>query len=297
MSITTTQPLLSPSELSRVERLRLAPRRKFAGRMRGERISRQKGISVEFADFRDYTAGDDLRHLDWSILARLDRPTIRTYQDEDDLAVYVLVDTSASMDFGEPTKFSAAQKLTAAIGFAGLSGQDAVYPIALGVTARGRVRALRGRGSYGALSRWAAELDATGTKGIAPSLSQFANSGGYRPGMAVILTDALDPRAPDSIRACGARGHEVVVIQILSETELNPDLEGDLRLLDSESGEVVEITAHAEALREYRRNLDTHCEAVKEATLRAGGRYARFVTTDDAVDFVSGELRRIGVVE
>ncbi len=97
------QPLLSPDEMQRLERLRLMPHRRFAGRLRGERISRQRGVSLEFRDFRDYTQGDDLRHLDWSVLARLDRPTVRTYQDEDDLAVYVLLDASASMDFGAPS--------------------------------------------------------------------------------------------------------------------------------------------------------------------------------------------------
>ena len=97
--------------------LRFLPRRRFSGSVRGERISKQKGISLEFADYREYSPGDDLRHLDWSILGRLDRATIRTYQDEDDLAVYILLDCSASMDFGQPLKFAMAQQCAAALGF------------------------------------------------------------------------------------------------------------------------------------------------------------------------------------
>src|SRR5438105_3899586 len=123
---------LDAAELRLLGGMRFASRRTFSGRVRGERLSRQKGVSIEFADYREYADGDDLRHLDWSILARLDRPTIRTYQDEDDLAVYLALDSSQSMDFGEPSKFAHAARLAAALGFVGLSGQDAVYPVALG---------------------------------------------------------------------------------------------------------------------------------------------------------------------
>src|SRR5688572_19875846 len=107
--------LLNAGEIRLLDGLRLMPKRISGGRIRGERLTRKKGVSIEFADFRDYVDGDDVRHLDWNVLARMQSPVIRTYQDEEDIAIYVMVDCSSSMNFGEPSKFVAAKKLAAAI--------------------------------------------------------------------------------------------------------------------------------------------------------------------------------------
>lgn len=296
METSTTSALLEPGDLRRLEGLQFAPRRRFAGVVRGERISKQKGISLEFADYREYTPGDDLRHLDWSILGRLNRATIRTYQDEDDLAVYILLDTSPSMDFGVPVKFDHARMCAAALGFIGLIGQDAVRPIALGTTGARPMRTLRGRGSYHALADWITGRRAEGTESYAAGLMRFA-TGSHRTGLAVCITDGLDPEIVDAVRAAGARGFEVVFIQVLAPAELAPDLEGDLRLLDAETGEPIEVTAHAETIESYRRNLAGHCAAIEAATVRSGGRYARTVTTDSLEDFLAGAVRRTGLAK
>src|SRR5690242_7545435 len=118
--------LLDSREFRLLEGLRLNPKKSFTGRIRGERLTKKKGISIEFSDYRDYTEGDDLRHLDWNVLARLETPIMKTYRDEEDLAVHMLLDGSASMDFGEPTKFEAAQRMAAAFGYVGLCAGDAV---------------------------------------------------------------------------------------------------------------------------------------------------------------------------
>ena len=136
--------LLEPREFRVLEGLRFNPRKAFAGRIRGERLTRKKGISIEFSDYRDYAEGDDLRHLDWNVLARLEAPIMKTYRDEEDLAVHLLVDGSPSMEFGEPTKAQAANKLATALGFLGLAGGDAVYLKRLGVR-EAPLPALRGR--------------------------------------------------------------------------------------------------------------------------------------------------------
>jgi len=292
----TTTSILEPNELRLLQGLRLAPRRAFSGRVRGERLSRQKGLSIEFADYRDYAAGDDLRHLDWAILARLDRPTIRTYQDEDDLAVYIALDASASMDFGEPRKIDHAARLAAAVGFIGLTGQDAVYPVALGESEPVPGRALRGRAGLRPLTDWISARRPEGTRGLGWSLTRFASSGGARPGLFVCVTDGLDPSAPDGLRAVAARGHEVAFIQVLSDIEVDPDLEGDLRLLDAESGAAVEITAHSQALREYRQNLEAHNTRLEEAATRAGGRFVRSIAGQGLAEFLTHGIRRVGLV-
>ena len=295
MSSTSPANLLDPPEMTLLEKMRLAPRRTFSGRVRGERLSRQKGLSVEFADYRDYSDGDDLRHLDWAILARLDRPTIRTYQDEDDLAVYVALDASLSMDFGDPTKFSHATRLASAFAYLGLVGQDAVYPVTLGHPA-GRKQPLRGRGSYRRVADWLASIRPDGQQGLAASLLRFAASNSSRPGMFVCLTDGLDPDIPNALRAVEARGHELVIVQILSEIEIDPDLEGDLRLLDADTGAIVEVTAHAQTLREYQQNLTAHCKLVEETTVRAGGRYLYCVVGQPLSEFITHDLAHAGLV-
>lgn len=290
----TQTPLLDSADLRLLEGLTLVPRRQLAARTRGERLSRQKGVSIEFADYRDYVDGDDLRHIDWNILARLGRPTIRTYQDEAELPVYLALDTSPSMDFGDPTKFAHAQRLAAAIGFIGLVGHDRVQSLAVGSRDSRPGRPLRGRTSQRSLSDWLAAQNPNGTRSLSQSLSHLP---ALPPGLFFLISDGLDPAASNSLRAIPARGHELVFIQVLSPIELDPDLEGDLRLLDSESGEAVEVTAHAQTLAEYRANLDRHCRGLEEATVRLGGRWIRSLVGESLPDFAADSLRRVGVVD
>jgi len=286
--------VLSPKEFRLLEGLRLNPRRTFLGRIRGERITRKKGISIEFADYRDYTEGDDLRHLDWNVLARLDQAVMKTYQDEEDLAVYLLVDASASMTFGEPSKLDIARRLACAIGYVALNGQDAAYPYALSHV-RNPMAALRGRSSFARLARWAEGIadPVAGPITLSASVRQFVQLNS-RPGMVVLMSDALDPDLPTQLRVLGGRGHEVNLIQILAPEELDPDLEGDLRLLDAESNSVVEITANSYALKAYRDNLTAHNTELEIACRRFGGRFVQ-VTTSQPVDAMIRErLRREG---
>ncbi len=262
--------------------------------MRGERMSRQKGISLEFADYREYATGDDLRHLDWNILARLDRPTIRTYQDEDDLAIYLLLDNSSSMNFGKPSKFVAARKIALALGFVGLCGQDLVTPVMLGQT---KAKSLRGRSSINALERWAKSSEPTEEISFSSGINLFLRFRSARPGVVICITDALDEAASTAIRSIGARGHELLMIQVLSDFDINPEMEGDLKLIDSESGPPVDITAHSDTIKIYKQNLAKHCATVEQATRQAGGRYLRVQSSALTIDLISQELRKTGVVE
>lgn len=286
--------ILDPREFRLLEGLRLNPKKSFAGRVRGERLTKKKGISIEFSDYRDYTEGDDLRHLDWNVLARLETPIMKTYRDEEDLAVHLLIDGSASMDFGDPTKHAAAVRIGAAIGYLGLAGGDAVHPRLLGMR-HATVPGMRGRSSFPRLVRWLEDAHPTGQEGLAASLRAFAQAS-VRVGLAIIVSDGLDPQVASAIRGLGGRGHEVFFIQVLSDIELDPDLEGDLRLLDAEQGKPVEITANSIALKEYRQNLVGHNDALREAILRIGGRYALVRAADALEQTVKQVLRREGWV-
>ena len=272
--------MLSPRELRLLDGLRLNPRKAFPGRIRGERLTSRKGISIEFADYRNYSEGDDLRHLDWNVLARLNTAVMRTYRDEEDLALHLLLDRSASMSFGEPSKQECAAKLGLALAYVALMGGDAVYARDASPRARSE-SAIRGRAGFSRLVRWC-DLQKEGEPGLGRAIREFAASGA-RVGLVVLVTDGLDPELPSALRILAGRGHEISLIQVLSSVELDPDLEGDLRLQDPEGGQPVEITANGAAVREYKRRLAEHNGALMEGLRRSGGRYT-LVRTDQPIE-------------
>ncbi|MGI8924623.1 MAG: DUF58 domain-containing protein [Fimbriimonadales bacterium] len=286
--------ILHPGEIRLLERLRLNPRKVTGGRIRGDRLTRKKGVSIEFADYRDYTDGDDVRHLDWNVLARMQTPVIRTYQDEEDVAVYVLLDCSTSMDFGDPSKFAAAKRIAAAIGYIALCGSDALHSQAMG-RKQAVTRALRGRTSFLKFDSWLSDQHAECDTALTEVLRNFT-AGKSRPGLAIVMSDGLDPGICEAVARLGSRGHEVAFIQILAPEEIDPDIEGDLRLLDSESQSAVEITANSQAIREYKNSLQKHCEALASACRRVGGRYVQVTTRDSIQSLVKDKLRRGGWV-
>lgn len=295
MSEQTLISLLDIRDVRVLERLRLKPRKSFTGRVRGERLAREKGVSLEFKDYREYSDGDDLRHLDWNVLARLGVPIVKTYQDEEDLPVYLLVDSSKSMDYGEPGKLKMALRLAAAFGVVAARGGDSVQGVSLADTPS-RTRFLRGRRGVVTLMGWLDSIRGKGERPVAFHLKQAAKVMG-RTGLAVLLTDGMDEHLAPSLGQLSAAGHEVWVVQILSPFELDPGIEGDLRLIDAESGSAVEITANGPTLEAYRKNLAAHNETLKQSVLRYGGRYA-LVSSNDSVSKVFSEVfKKAGWVE
>lgn len=284
--------VLSPVESRMLQGLRLAPRRSFPGRVRGERLSERKGVSIDFADYREYAEGDDLRHLDWNVLARLGQPVVKTYQEEEDLPVHLLVDTSQSMAFGAPSKLEAAGRAALALGQLALQGGDVVHRHRLGASGP-REPSLRGRALAGRLRRWLSGLEAVGGMSLAESLRGFAASG-RSPGLCIVLSDGLDPNAPAAVQALGERGHEVWFVQVLSEIELDPDVEGDLVLVDAESGAELEMTANSLAMSAYRADLEQHNQGLAEACRRAGGRYALLRAGRPLAEFLRDTVRKEG---
>lgn len=285
--------MLEPQLMTQLERLRFHPRRTPLGFLRGERLSKRKGISIEFADFRPYTTGDDIRHLDWKIYARLDRPIVKTYRDETELIVSLLLDASSSMAFGDPPKWALAQKLTAALGYLALCGGDVVFPAVLAQEDPPRFL-LRGKGMFGHLLKWLKGLRPQG-RGLAETLDRLSRTD-LPQGMVVLLTDGLDPDFPEALGSLCRRGQEVLLLHILSDAEWEPPLKGDLKLLDSETEENLEITATAGALREYRNRLESFCARIDDICRRGGGWVLRVRSNDPVSDIVLRRLRHMGVV-
>ncbi|MCS7187711.1 MAG: DUF58 domain-containing protein [Armatimonadota bacterium] len=285
--------MLDAQLLARLERLRFKPRRIHTGTLRGERLSKQKGISIEFADFRPYAIGDDTRHLDWKILARLDRPIVKTYRDETELPVYLLLDTSISMQFGNPTKWQLATQLAAALGYIALCGGDALFTVALPQSDVKTVP-LRGKGMFANLLRWLKGLSPEG-RGLAEGMQKFAHSD-LPKGLAILLTDGLDENFPSALHQVVYRGHEILLLQILSDAELEPSIEGDLRLVDCETEDAVEITATLTIMREYQRRLTEFCQQLSDVCRRSGGWYLRLTSEASLQDVVFRHLRRMGII-
>lgn len=290
----TATSILSHAELRVANHFALAPRRTFGGAVKGERQTRRKGTSIEFADYRNYSEGDDLRHLDWNVLARLDTPVMRTYLDEQDLAVYVIVDASRSMDFGLPTKFDFARRLGLVLGLSALNGGDAVYtlePEKLSLT-----RAIRGRAFAGRWLRLLEPLAPESSRSMS-SVVRFFTKAGHRRGVVVLASDGLDPDLPAALGGLGAAGFEVLFAHVLSALDLDPDLEGDLRLVDAESAEELDLTANRFALHTYKANLQNHVARIEQAVRRVGGRYLAFRSDETLESDSVRKLERDGWVK
>ena len=224
MADAPSQTLLDPKFLARLEQLELVSRKIFLGRMKGERRSKKKGQSVEFADYSNYVVGDDLRFLDWNLYARLDKLFLRLFMEEEDLHFYILIDNSLSMDFGSPTKLHYAKQVAAALGFIGLVNLDRVVIEAFNDRLTQIVPAVRGRRSFWRLLDFLDKLEPAGPsdltqalrtfsikssgKGIVVVLSDFMDKGGYEDALRYLIARQMDIYVdPDSVPGRDRAGH------------------------------------------------------------------------------------------
>src|SRR5438105_11087720 len=259
-----TKPLLDPDFLVRLQRLEIVSKKIFVGKTKGERLSRRKGQSVEFADFRSYAVGDDLRFLDWNLFARLDRLFLRLFLEEEDLHVYILVDNSLSMEFGDPTKLHYAKQVAAALGFIGLSKMDRVVVEAFNDRIVQSTGALRGRRSLWRLTSFLQGIEPAGPSDLSRSLKTFSLKSSGK-GVVVILSDFMDKGGyAEGLRYVIARNMDLYVVQILSAEEIDPPLTGDLKLTDIEDGDEAEITVSAPLLKRYKETLAAYRSKLAE---------------------------------
>jgi uncharacterized protein (DUF58 family) len=296
MPTTTQQQLLSNEFIAKLEQLELVSRKVFVGRLKGERRSKRRGQSVEFADYRNYVVGDDLRFLDWNIYGRLDRLFIKLFMEEEDLHFYLLVDSSVSMDFGDPTKLFYAKQVAAALGFIGLINHDRVVVETFNDRLDARIGPVRGRTQFWRVMDFLTKLEPGGGSRLAESAKNFAikNTG---KGIVVVLSDFMDKAGyEEALRYLVARNLDIYAIQILSQEEVEPELAGDLRLVDAEDDDTADITVSAPLLKRYKQNLEAFCGGLKDWCSR---RAITYVFTTNARPFdqlVLTYLRQRGLV-
>src|SRR5579871_958662 len=230
-----SNPLLTPELLRRLEQFQLLAARRAKSSARGERRSKARGQSVEFADHRNYVPGDDFRYLDWNLYGRLERLFLKLYEEERELPVRIFLDSSESMAFGEPRKFDFARQVAAAVGYVALCGFDRVTVVPFPdnpqeVAVRGALRAVRGRKSALNFFQNLTQITAKGSANFNEALRRGALEA-RQAGVALVLSDFLDPAGYEpGLTALVARGFQVNAVQILSPEELTPATYGDLRL-------------------------------------------------------------------
>ncbi len=287
--------LLSAGELAELDRLRRHLALRTATEGQGSRMSRRRGQSPEFVDHRAYSPGDDLRRLDWNVLARSEQTVIKRYRAEEEAAVRVAVDVSASMGMGEPPKIELARKIAAAIGYVALAEGERAQIATMSVRGVELGAPKRGKGQWGAIRdrlRRVQVDEPTAELSIAPeSTSAELLRRAGRAGILVFITDALAPNGdvegwPRAVARARASGHDVRVVQILSPEDIDPPWDGDLQLVDAESGGTVDITFDARAREAYAKRLEALVGALREGCRKSKAAYARARSDESVIPVV-----------
>ena len=290
---TSNTPLLDAAFLRRLERLAIAVKKVHLGAAKGERRSKRKGTSTDFADFRNYVQGDDLRHVDWNIYGRLDELYLKLFQEFEDVTLHLLLDGSQSMAFGSPEKFAFGQKLVASMGYIGLAGYDRVSVGILNGEQVDGLTPIRGKASANKLFAFLNKAQATGHTHLDAAIRNYGLRQRSR-GVYILISDCLDENDLEAAlrRLCATRS-DVFVLQVLAPEEINPELTGDLKLVDSESEQFTEVSVSRALLKRYKQNRDAFVEKVRTYCLARGmGHY--LVSSDMPVENILLDVFRKG---
>jgi uncharacterized protein (DUF58 family) len=260
--------------LKKLEYLSLVSRRVFRGQLLAQRRTMQLGGGIEFADHREYTPGDDFRYLDWNVFARHDELLLKRFQEEEDLHVYLLVDCSRSMAYGDPVKFDYARQVAAALGYIALADLDRVAVIAFAGDIVADFPLTRGKARILSLLKFLEGLQAQGTDTDLSRVARNFVHRGQRRGLAVVISDLFDPsgfeRGLDLLRH---HRYEPHVVQPYDRREADPQVKGDVELVDAETGTIRKVTITERNLRQYRRIFADFQESVRRycSTYGIGG--------------------------
>lgn len=299
---THSMSLLSQDMLYQLERLALVAKGRTSGVMQGQRRSKRMGTSLEFADFRAYSPGDDYRLLDWHVYGRTGKPFIKLFMDEQELMVNLLIDSSKSMDFGTDDgehhghKFMYAKQLAACIGYIALVGYDRVSALFFSDEIYERLPYIRGRGSAQRLFHFLSTAELRQSGRLADALMQPANRT-RRGGMTWLFSDFwYEEGVEEALTYLRAAGQEVVVVHILSCEEVEPQLAGDLRLIDSETESGIEVAMSSKVLNTYEKALQQHVHRLQRFCYEKDIAYINVRTDTPLTDTVYQLFRQSGLV-
>jgi len=262
---TTDAPdLFDDALLKKLEYLHIVARKLLVGRNRAERRSRRVGAGIEFADHRDYAPGDDFRHVDWNVLGRTDRLLLRLFEQEEDLAVHLLLDVSDSMLLGSPSKLRYAMQVTAALAYVGLAGLDRVGLATFADKLRERLPPARGKARIFKIFEFLRATRTGGTTDLAGAARVFVHQNRRR-GIAFLISDFYDDNGSEAaIDLLRHNRFEPLVIQIYEHAEAHPRLSGDVQLVDCETGQTQDVTLSPRVLQQYQRRHGAFCRQLED---------------------------------
>jgi len=242
--------------LKKLEYLNVVSRQAFAGQNRADRLAPKRGRGIEFADHRQYTPGDDFRQIDWKAYKRLGRLLLRLFDEEQDLPIYLMLDSSRSM--AEPAKFDQARRIAAALCYIGLAHLDRVVILPFGRELGHEWAPGRGKGRIFRVFERLEQLEAAGPTDLRESFKSFA-SRGRRQGLAVVMSDFLDPGGFEpGLKILRTMGHDVFVVHIASQRDRDPGAFGDIRFVDAETGDMRDVDVTPRLAAAYRTAWETH---------------------------------------
>lgn len=288
--------MFSESFLGRLEMLVLVTRRRAHGQLKGMHRSRRTGAGMVFADFRPYSEGDDIRNIDWGIYLRLDRLILRLFEEEADLPVYLFVDASQSMAFGQPDKLEYARQLAGAIGYVALLNHDRVNVAAFANGLREILPTRRGKNQAPQVFRFLQGIRPAGRTSMQAALRRFFSTPRTR-GLVVMISDFLDPEGVENAFAVLRRfRHEVVLLHVMDSQEREPALPEEVVLVDAEEGTATEVEITPGLLADYRMTFERHARELESYCRKQGWGYARAQTDVPVEDLILKVLREEGLL-
>ena len=304
LSQTLMPMLLTPQFLKQLDPFYIRANHAFRGKFRGERRSLNRGTGMEFADYRSYEPGDDLRHVDWNIYARLDRPFIKLFHTDEDLSLVLLIDKSHSMEFGAPTKLTCAKQIAAALGYIALAHADSVALYTCAQRLSPTLPPTTGKSQFPRLTKALNAIRASGQTKLTECLKQLSIYQ-QRAGMVVILSDFLDPGGyADGFKLLSGHGFSLTAIHLISPEEIDPQIhlentstDRDWLVEDAETGETKTITINAETLAQYRDQQQAFCDNLQRFCTDQGIGYAQLKSDTPVEPFILQELHKVGFIQ
>lgn len=282
--------------LKKLERLRLIAKRLAWAGAKGEHPAARKGFSLEFSDYRRYQKGDDLRYVDWNVYRRLERLLLKVFTAEEELNVYLLVDTSRSMGEGAPPKIDYAKRVAAALGYVGLKNLDRVGGAAFSTALRAPLTLGRGRKQILGLFDFLSKLSCGGETNLRASIHTFANLFPH-PGLVVIVSDLFDPAGwRAGLEELANKRYQLLIIHVVDDQEVKPRLAGDILLSDVENGRERRFFLDGDLLRRYREELEIYFGEIEAFCAGRNIDYLRTTTAVPFDEFVLKTLRQVGSV-
>jgi uncharacterized protein (DUF58 family) len=281
--------------LDRLERLAIVSRHRLMGHGKGDRRSIRRGTSIEFVDYRHYVPGDDPRQVDWNIYGRSGSLFVKMFEEEEVLTVHLLVDGSASMDWGTPNKAAVARQLIAALGYVALSGSSRVQAAVLSGEHFNMFGPAWGRRNTSSLLDYLDAARFRGETDLNAALRSYARRS-TEPGVTFLISDLLSPSIESGMRALLDHHYELVILHLLAPQELDPPMTGDLNLIDRETGEEIPITLTQEALDRYHSRLTEWRQEIERMCLHVGAIYEPVSSGDRLEHVLFDRLRQRGAL-